>query len=161
MTGRDAARALAYYNQALPVANQIGDKYTETAALYGIASAERSLGRLREARTQIEASLAVVEKVRGNAVGQGLRAAYLATKEDSYKFYVDLLMQMNEANPGEGLDGLALQASERARARSLLDTLNQAGADIKQGADPALLERRRRVSRRRGRGRRRRLLRRR
>src|SRR5262249_33767066 len=90
---------------------------------------------------EIEGALAVVEKVRGSAVGGGLRAAYLASKEDFYKFYVDLLMQMNTAYPGERLDGLALQASERARARSLLDTLSHAGTDVTQGADSRLLER--------------------
>jgi CHAT domain-containing protein/Tfp pilus assembly protein PilF len=137
----DSDKALDSYNQALPISNQIGDKYIEAATLYGIAGAERSRGRLKEARIQIEASLGLVEKVRAGAVTQALRASYLASKEDSYKFYVDLLMQMDTAYPGEGLDGLALQATERARARSLLDTISQSGTDIRQGADPALLER--------------------
>jgi hypothetical protein len=38
---------------------------------------------------------------------------------------------------------MALQASERARARSLLDILTEAGANIRQGADADLLERER------------------
>ena len=137
----DANKALEFFNQALPIANQIGEKYIQAGALYGIAGAERSLGHLKEARTQIEESLEVIENVRRSTRSQTLRASYVASKEDSYNFYIDLLMQMNSASPGSGLDGLALQASERARARSLLDTLSQSGTDITQGADPALVER--------------------
>jgi hypothetical protein len=40
---------------------------------------------------------------------------------------------------------LALQTSERARARSLLDMLAETQADIRQGVDSALLERERLV----------------
>jgi len=141
LTTGEANKALEFFNQALPVANQIGEKYIQAGALYGIARAERNLGHLREARAQIEASVEVIEKVRRSTRSQTLRASYVASKEDSYNFYIDLLMQMNSASPGEGLDGQALQASERARARSLLDTLSQSGTDITQGADPALVER--------------------
>jgi CHAT domain-containing protein len=137
----DANKALEFFNQALPIASQIGEKYIQAGALYGIAGGERSLGHLKEARAQIEASLEVIENVRRSTRSQTLRASYVASKEDSYSFYIDLLMQMNSASPGEGLDGLALQASERARARSLLDTLSQSGTDITQGADPKLVER--------------------
>ena len=44
---------------------------------------------------------------------------------------------------GAGLAAAALEASERARARSLLETLGEARANIRQGVDPALLERER------------------
>jgi CHAT domain-containing protein/Tfp pilus assembly protein PilF len=141
LSAGDANKALVFFTQALPIANQIGEKYIQAGALYGIAGAERSLGHLNEARAQIEASLEVIEKVRRSTRSQTLRASYVASKEDSYSLYIDLLMQMNSASPGEGLDGLALQASERARARSLLDTLSQAGTDITQGVDPNLVER--------------------
>jgi CHAT domain-containing protein/Tfp pilus assembly protein PilF len=141
LAGGDATKALEFFNEALLIASQIGEKYIQAGALYGIADAERSLGHLKEARAQIEASLEIIEKVRRSAGSQTLRASYVASKEDTYNFYINLLMQMNSAYPGEGSDGLALQASERARARSLLDTLGQSGTDIMQGADPKLVER--------------------
>src|SRR5262249_31976772 len=55
----------------------------------------------------------------------------------------ELLMRMNEKRQGEGFDGMALQTAERARARSLLDLLAESRADIRNGVDPALLERER------------------
>src|ERR1700710_2279511 len=39
----------------------------------------------------------------------------------------------------------ALEVNERARARSLVDILNESGADVRAGADPALVEREHRL----------------
>ena len=47
----------------------------------------------------------------------------------------------------EGFDARALQMSERARARSLLDLFAESGAEIRQGVDPSLLERERQLAR--------------
>ena len=57
-------------------------------------------------------------------------------------------MRLHKQHPNEGYDGKALQASERARARSLLETLTEANADIRQGVDAALLQRERETQRR-------------
>ncbi len=48
-------------------------------------------------------------------------------------------MLLHKQNPNEGYDSQALNASERSRARSLLDILAESGADIKTGVDPQLL----------------------
>jgi hypothetical protein len=52
-------------------------------------------------------------------------------------------MSIESQHPGSEEGGLALEASERRRARSLLDALAEARADIRQGVDPNLLERER------------------
>src|SRR5215475_5515883 len=52
-------------------------------------------------------------------------------------------MQMCKQNPMASYDALALAVSERARARSLLELLAEASADIRQGVDGSLLERER------------------
>ncbi|MGH2416478.1 MAG: CHAT domain-containing protein, partial [Microcystaceae cyanobacterium] len=83
------------------------------------------------------------ENLRTKIVSQELRASYFSSVQDGYKFYIDLLMQLHKQQPSQGYDALALQASERARARSLLEILTEANADIRQGVDPALLERER------------------
>ncbi|HSG41211.1 MAG TPA: CHAT domain-containing protein, partial [Thermoanaerobaculia bacterium] len=54
---------------------------------------------------------------------------------------VDLLMRLHRADPARGHDRAALEVSERARARFLLDLLEEARADIRQGGDPELRER--------------------
>ncbi len=49
------------------------------------------------------------------------------------------------APPDQARIAEALQISERARARSLLDVLSESGADIRKGADPALVDHERRL----------------
>jgi CHAT domain-containing protein len=49
-------------------------------------------------------------------------------------------MQLHQQNPTQGYDAIALHASERSRARSLLELLTEANANIRQGVAPELLE---------------------
>jgi CHAT domain-containing protein len=57
-------------------------------------------------------------------------------------------MQMHAQQPDQGFDAAALQASERARARSLLDILVEAHADVHEGTDPKLIDRERSLQQR-------------
>ncbi|MEW6737951.1 MAG: CHAT domain-containing protein, partial [Acidobacteriota bacterium] len=74
---------------------------------------------------------------------QQLRTSYFASVGNYYDLYIDLLMQLHKQNPKAGYDALALQASERARARSLLEMLIETSVDIRQGIAPELLEKER------------------
>jgi len=128
--------AVDLYNQALPLQHGIGDRKAEAATLFGLARAWREKGTLSEARADIEAALAIVEGLRGDIVSADLRAAYLGSTRDYYDLYIDILMRL-------GRQGEALEASERARARALLDTLVAARAiageaDDTSGRDAAL-----------------------
>ena len=71
------------------------------------------------------------------------RASFLANVQSSYQLYTDLLMRQHQAEPTKGFDALAVEVSERQRARSLLDLLAEARADVRQGVDAALIERER------------------
>jgi CHAT domain-containing protein/tetratricopeptide (TPR) repeat protein len=133
-------QALETYRQVLPLYHAIGDRGGEAKTLFNIAFNERGTGDLGGALAHMEDALAIVESLRADIGGQDLRSSFFATVQDFYEFYIDLLMQMHKQKPSEGFDGRALQASERSRARSLLEMLAEAGADIRQGVDPALLE---------------------
>ncbi len=54
-------------------------------------------------------------------------------------------MQLHQQDPSKGYDAQAIHASERSRARSLLELLTEANADIRTGVDPQLLEQERRL----------------
>ncbi|HZS03968.1 MAG TPA: CHAT domain-containing protein [Blastocatellia bacterium] len=136
-------KAMEYFSPALTLSLAIGDRRGEARARYGIARAERDRGNPGEARRQIEAALSLVEAVRADAGSQQLRASYLASVQRYYELCIDTLMRLHEARPAEGFDALALEASERARARSLLELLAESRADIRRGVDAALLERER------------------
>ncbi|MBW4576247.1 MAG: tetratricopeptide repeat protein [Aphanothece sp. CMT-3BRIN-NPC111] len=134
-------QAINSYNQALSLWRVTGDRASEAETLYNIADVERDRGNLQGALTQIEATLKIIESLRTKVASQELRASYFASVQKYYQLYTDLLMQLHKNNPSQGYDGKALQASERARARTLLEILTEAGADIRQGVDPKLLER--------------------
>ncbi|WP_261224258.1 tetratricopeptide repeat protein [Ancylothrix sp. D3o] len=136
----DNSKALNYYNQALTLRREVGDRPKEALTLYRIAIAQREQGNLEEAKKEIELALEIIEDLRTKVDSQELRASFFASKQDYYEFYIDLLMQMHKLYPNKNYQALALQASERGRARSLLEILTQAGAEIRQGVEPELLE---------------------
>jgi CHAT domain-containing protein/tetratricopeptide (TPR) repeat protein len=127
------------YAQALPLFRAVGDRAGEGKALYRLAYLERGNGNLGESLTDVATALTIVDSLRSRIGSQELRASYFATVQDYQEFYIDLLMRLHEVKPSEGYDGRALQASEHGRARSLLETLVEAHADIRQGVDATLL----------------------
>jgi CHAT domain-containing protein len=129
--------------QALAIQRATGDTHAESLTLHQIAIGERDRGNLTAAQTAIESAITNVESVRTKVVNPELRLTYFAGSQHYYEFYIDLLMLLHKQRPKDGYDGKALQAAERARARSLLDTLIEANADIRQGVDAKLLERER------------------
>ncbi|MBC7911416.1 MAG: tetratricopeptide repeat protein [Pyrinomonadaceae bacterium] len=143
----EKTKALEFYEQALGLARAVADRRNEALALYNIAATERDRDHRAQARASIEAAIEIVESLRAKIGSQELRAAYFATVQSYYELYIDLLMRMHEQSPTQGFDALALQISERGRARSLLEALIEAGADIREGVDPQLLELERAVSR--------------
>ncbi len=134
-------KALEQFRSAVTVFENIGDLASAAVALEGIARAEQKRGKLKDAQGYIETSLNLRETVRSRSGSLELRASYRATIERAYEFYIDLLMQQHAKNPGQGFDAQALKASERGRARSLLEQLSEARIDIREGVDPALIQR--------------------
>jgi CHAT domain-containing protein/tetratricopeptide (TPR) repeat protein len=133
-------KALEFYNQSLVLSRATGDKAQEAVTLYNFAYLERNRGNLNEAFTQMKAAIEIIEKLRANVASQQLRASYFASVQGYYEFYIGLLMQLHKTNPSKGYDAQALQASERARARSLLEILTEARADVRRGVDTQLVK---------------------
>ncbi|MEP7340132.1 MAG: CHAT domain-containing protein [Acidobacteriota bacterium] len=142
----DAEQALARYTTALATFRELGDRQGEAQTLQGLARVAHAQGQFDEARRQLEAALTLFEDVRTRVSSPQLRASYLATRQDAYQIYVDLLMQQHRREPSAGNDALALQISERARARGLLEMLTEANADIRQGVDARLIARERELA---------------
>lgn len=121
----------------------MGYKEGESANLHSLARVLRRQGKLDEARTHIEAAITIIENLRTKIASEKLRQFYFAKNQDDYEFYIDLLMQLHQQQPHQGYDAKALNASERARARTLLELLAEAGVDIRSGVDASLVERER------------------
>lgn len=136
-------KALSFLNPALALYRSVRAIREEIQALYAISRAHRASGNPAQARTEIQAAIALVEKSREGVASEHLRTSYLASVRDLYALNIDILIELHKKNPEAGFDAASFEVSESSRARSLLDLLAEARADIRKGVDPALLERER------------------
>jgi len=144
----ETQKALDKHNEALLIFQEIGDRNGEATILLEIARVEQKRGDLTQARQTIEQAVSIIESLRTNIAGQELRASYFASRQEFFETYIDVLMKQRRQNPAAGIDAVALSVSERARARSLLELLEEARAEIRQGVDSSLLERERSLQQR-------------
>jgi CHAT domain-containing protein/Tfp pilus assembly protein PilF len=145
LTLRQLGESRDYFEQALRICQSTGDRASEIPVRYGLARVEMERGRLEEARSHIETSLEITESLRWRNSNLSVRDAYLSQAQDYYQLYTELLMRLHRGNPTAGYASAALQASERARARSLLDALTEAQIDLRSGVDPQLVAEERRL----------------
>jgi CHAT domain-containing protein/tetratricopeptide (TPR) repeat protein len=143
----DHARAFDLYTESLAVRRAVGDRHGEHQTLAQLARLEADRNRLDAARGYAEQALEVAESLRADIPANELRAAFFATVQEYYDLYVGLLMRQHMRDPRAGHDIEALRASERKRARSLLDVLAEAGTDIRRDLPAPLLEREREARR--------------
>jgi len=141
----DLSKALEQYQSALEINREIGNRSGEAMALFRIAEIERDRGDLTGSRKRIESALEIIEATRKKVIANELRTSYFARSQTYYEFYIALLVQMYRQDGKREHIAEALHANERSRARSLLDSLTEAGASIQKGAPPELLERERRL----------------
>jgi len=127
------SKAFGLYQLALKLMRNVGNPSGEAQTLLEIAKIDGRRGNLSEARARVEDGLALVESQRDQLIGQKLRMSYRSLVQDYYDFYVDLLMRLHGLYPTAGYDALGLQASEQARARSLLETLAEKGTEFHLG----------------------------
>ncbi len=132
-------KAQSYYQQALKIRQDVGDRAKEALSRYRIAMVEQKKGNYPQAIQQMDLALDIIENLRTRVTNQNLRASFLASKQEYYQFYIELLMQLHQKYPKQKWDAKALQISERSKARSLLDILAETPGRITSGIPPALL----------------------
>jgi tetratricopeptide (TPR) repeat protein len=137
--------SLTRLREALALRVRSGDLSGQAATLYRIAQAEAHRERVDQARAAIDAALQVTESLRAKLTPVRLRTSYFTTVQEYYRWYIDFLVALHRTRPAEGFDVAAFDVSERSRARGLLDRLSESGIDLRNDADPTLLQRQRRV----------------
>lgn len=139
----DTAKAAELLAQALEAQRAIGDENGIAQTLLIQARMMRDAGKLVAARAAIDEGIATVESLRARIGLPSLRSSHRALKEDHYTMQVDVLMRLHAKDPGRGHDAEALLASERARARTMRETLAIGNLTRLPGVDPSLLAQRR------------------
>jgi CHAT domain-containing protein/Tfp pilus assembly protein PilF len=137
---QQASQALT---DALEQFSYAGDRLHQSTALYQLARLEAASGNWNGALERLDNALGIDEQIRASVVGPEMRSSYFGTVLEQYELRVDVLMHLDRLHPGQGNDVMAFETSEKARARSLLDLLSEAGMGMRQSVDPALLGRER------------------
>jgi CHAT domain-containing protein/tetratricopeptide (TPR) repeat protein len=136
-------QALSAFAQALEIAERNDYKWTQVAVYFGMAWTERHRNNLIAAQQWVEKAIEIIENLRTKIGEPVLRSSFLSRMQDVYELHVSILMERHERQPGKGFDLNALEASDRARARSLYDDLSgriepprPTFRDIQQMLDP-------------------------
>jgi CHAT domain-containing protein/Tfp pilus assembly protein PilF len=132
----ELSEALESHQQALAIVERlIPGTESHAASLAAIAGIMRRKGDSGAAAQYYQQALDALESQAARFGGRDeLRAGFRARHASYYQDYIDLLVEQKRFE-------VALQVLERSRARTLLETLVH--VDVRQGADPALLEKKR------------------
>src|SRR5206468_1371899 len=130
----ETEKALAALGEALTIRRKIRERLGEIATLRDLAVVERDRGRLDDAIADIQAAVDLDEALRERITSPQLRSSFVATQQDKFELFIDLLQQQHRADPAGRHAAAALQVSERARARVLLDSLLDANVDLRKAS---------------------------
>lgn len=134
----DRAEARTAFEAALALA-PASSTFVSECAEAGLGRTARDAADLETARAHAARALERTESMRARLVSHQTRAAALATQQSLYELLIDVLMRQHEREPARAHDVAAFEASERARARSLLELLTEGAIDVRRGADEELL----------------------
>jgi CHAT domain-containing protein len=137
-TGRgDEARAGLL--EVCSTLQRLGDRFQEGVCNQHLAQVELDRGLLLDALTHARSAILITEETRGAIQGSFQRSAWIAAGHPRYELLGAVLVALHAREPAKGWDAAALEASESARARTLLEVLTAARVDPQSGVDPALL----------------------
>jgi len=114
----DPESASAEYAKALELARTYRNVPAQIRAHDGLARVALRRGAIAEARTHAEAAIAAIEASRAQVRSHHLRATFLATQRGAYELLLEIHLRA-------GRTAAALDTSERAHARALLELMAQ------------------------------------
>ena len=136
----DEKKAFEHFEQANRLAQEVGDRRVEADTFYWLALTETKRENFLKAIEHIEKGLNIIERIRGEIVNPQLRTSYFSTVQQFYDLYAELIAARYEKSKDEKDVAFALEISERARARSLIELLQEARINVKQNVDEKIIE---------------------
>ncbi len=137
---KDFQTAKTFIVNSLEIKRELKESSDETQSLLSLAKIEKDLNNFPEAQTRIEEAIGILENIRSNISQRNRRSSYFSAKQDFYEFHINLLVERHKKEPKKGFDVLAFEASERARARNLLESLGESKFDIRAGVSDETLK---------------------
>ena len=142
------SEALAELDRALSLWRFVQDSRGEATTLNTIARIKLDLNNLDDALKHNNQALSIIESLRTKVSSHHLRTSYFATRENYYALNVDLNMRLYQQTRDKQFLATALQASERSRARTLMDVLTETRITVAEGISPELFKLEQEVQRR-------------
>ncbi|MGI8640522.1 MAG: CHAT domain-containing protein [Pyrinomonadaceae bacterium] len=129
------------YNSSLEISRKIINKFNEAHTLFNLAELDKLENKYESSLKQIKQSIEITESLSSDVLNAKLKRTYFSSVFDRYELYINLLMKMHRQFPEKGFDIQALQASEKSRARSMLETLRLSEANFTKDANPETVKR--------------------
>jgi len=126
--------ALSFFQKALAVAKQLQAFDLTYQALGGIAGVHEKQNLFDDALNHYNQAIDLIESVRGRLQIESYKSTFLERKISIYEEAIALLHRQGKFEE-------AFAYLQRRRARSLVETLTEARADIRRGVDSLLLAR--------------------
>jgi CHAT domain-containing protein len=137
--------ALESYKRAVTIWRKVEDQLGLASSLEGISLVQHAAGNLAESLKLTNEAISIVESLRTKVTNHQLRTSYFATKQNYYEHLIDIQMDLYQKTHSSDSIAGAIEASERSRARSLIDTLTEGRIDFARDSNVELLHRRREV----------------
>lgn len=129
-----------FFKQSLDLHRKIQNKFGESETLYQLAKLDLFENNSDAAAiTNVEESIKLTENLYSDVSNSNLKRSYFSTVYDRYELYIHLLMQKHKESPNQNFSLQALQASEKSRSRSLLETLRLSEVNFTKDANPELV----------------------
>ena len=122
--------ALGQFQRAESLSQSVADPASLLEAQYAVARWYAQDGQFAKADAELAPALDKLEVTRQLVSNSTLQASYFAAERKCYQLAVELRMRQFESEPAGGGDVLALEMSERGRARGLLDALGASAASV-------------------------------
>ncbi len=141
----DVLAGLADLQKALREHRALHAEAGTAQTLQAMARAEHKLGNVAKAVEHAAQALDITEALRIRVGSPNLRLSFTGLQSPTYELHIALLMELANSQgetraPAPDYAALALEVSERARARSLVELLTEARTDDSQGINPELLQ---------------------
>lgn len=119
----DIAHRFASQSLALFTALEAPDLHGEAHVHFLLGRSAAALGDSKVARRELGKTLDIVEDLRSGLGDQTLTLPFFALRQLYFDGAIEALMRLDALKPGGGFAMLALEVSEKARMRTLLDSL--------------------------------------
>ncbi|MCP2605319.1 CHAT domain-containing protein, partial [Candidatus Aminicenantes bacterium AH-873-B07] len=127
---KNYSKSINYFTKAFNIGQKIKHSELLLESLMGIARFYETKGQFYQALEYYKKAIREIENVRAKLLLSEYKYGFLKSKIEVYNNLINLLGIMHSKFPFKGYDRESFYFSEKARARALLDSLQEAKIDL-------------------------------